>query len=159
MRTLAGIDYAVIAGYLVAVFALGMVLTRRAGRSVEDFFIGGRGMPWYLVGISMAATNFSIDTPLSITGYVAKEGIGGVWFFWSNAISAVLVTFLFARLWRRAGVVTDAEMIELRYGGRPAAALRLFKGCYFGIVFNAFIMGWVFLALTKVVGGVTDLNT
>ena len=159
MRTLAAIDYAVIAGYLAAVFLLGMVLTRRAGRSVEHFFIGGRGMPWYLVGVSMAATNISIDTPLSITGYVAQEGIGGVWFFWSNAISAVLVTFLFARLWRRAGVVTDAEMIELRYGGRPAAALRLFKGGYFGIVFNAFIMGWVFLALTKVMGGVTDLDT
>ena len=159
MRALATIDYVVIVGYLGAVFLIGLLLTRRAGQSVEHFFIGGRGMPWWLIGVSMAATNFSIDTPVSITGYVAKEGIGGVWFFWSSAISAVLVTFLFARLWRRTGVLTDAEFIELRYGGKPASALRLFKGFYFGVVFNAFIMGWVFLALSKVMGGVTDLDT
>ena len=159
MRTLATIDYVVIVGYLGAVFLIGLLLTRRAGQSMEHFFVGGRGMPWWLIGVSMAATNFSIDTPVSITGYVAKEGIGGVWFFWSSAISAVLVTFLFARLWRRSGVITDAELIELRYGGRPASALRLFKGFYFGVIFNAFIMGWVFLALSKVMGGVTDLDT
>ena len=159
LRTLAGIDYAVIVAYLAAVFGIGMLLTRRAGKSMEHFFVGGRGMPWYLLGVSMAATNFSIDTPLAITKYVAENGIGGVWFFWANAISAVVVTFLFARLWRRAGVVTDAEIIELRYGGKPASALRLFKGCYFGILFNAVIMGWVFLALIKVMEGVTDLDT
>jgi len=159
MRTLATIDYVVVVGYLAAVFLIGLVLTRRAGQSIEHFFVGGRGMAWWLVGVSMAATNFSIDTPISITGYVAQEGIGGVWFFWSAAISALLVTFLFARLWRRSGVLTDAELIELRYSGRSGAALRLFKGFYFGIVFNAFIMGWVFLALSKVMGGVTDLDT
>jgi Na+/proline symporter len=158
MRTLAGIDYAVIIVYLAAVFAIGLILTRRAGQSIEHFFVGGRGMAWYLVGVSMAATNFSIDTPISIAGYVAKEGIGGVWFFWSSAISAVLVTFLFARFWRRAGVITDAEIIEKRYSGRAASALRLFKGFYFGVIFNAFIMGWVFLAFIKVLTGVTDLN-
>ena len=159
MRTLATIDYVVVAGYLGVVFLIGLWLTRRAGQSIEHFFVGGRGMAWWLVGVSMAATNFSIDTPISITGYVAKEGIGGVWFFWSAAISALLVTFLFARLWRRSGVLTDAELIELRYSGRSGAALRLFKGFYFGVVFNAFIMGWVFLALSKVMGGVTDLDT
>lgn len=158
MRTLATIDYVVIALYLGVVFAIGMALTRKAGQSMEHFFVGGRGMAWWLVGVSMAATNFSIDTPIAITKYVATEGIGGVWFFWSSAISAVLVTFLFARLWRRAGVITDAHIIELRYSGRSASALRLFKGFYFGIIFNAFIMGWVFLALSKVLKGVTDLN-
>ena len=158
MRTLATIDYVVIVSYMAVVFAMGVVLTKRAGASVENFFVGGRGMPWWLIGVSMAATNFSIDTPISITGFVGKEGIGGVWFFWSSAISAVLVTFLFARLWRRAGVITDAEIIERRYSGRSAAFLRLFKGFYFGVIFNAFIMGWVFLALAKVIGGVTDLD-
>lgn len=159
MRTLATIDYTVIILYLGIVFFIGMWLTNKAGQSVEHFFIGGRSMPWWLVGVSMAATNFSIDTPIAITKFVAKEGIGGVWFFWASAISGLLVTFLFARLWRRAEVVTDAEIIEKRYSGKPASALRLFKGFYFGIIFNAFIMGWVFLALIKVMKGVTDLNT
>ena len=158
MRTLATLDYVVIISYLAIVFAMGVVLTKRAGQSVENFFVGGRGMPWWLIGVSMAATNFSIDTPISITGFVGKEGIGGVWFFWASAISAVLVTFLFARLWRRAGVITDAEIIERRYSGRSASFLRLFKGFYFGVIFNAFIMGWIFLALAKVIGGVTDLD-
>ena len=158
MKSFAPIDYVVIVAYLCIVFLIGILLTRRAGRSVEDFFVGGRKMPWWMIGVSMAATNFSLDTPISIAGFVGKEGIGGVWFFWSGAISALLVTFLFARLWRRAGVLTDAEIIEKRYGGRPASALRLFKGLYFGVIFNAFIMGWVFLALIKVMKGVTDIE-
>jgi Na+/proline symporter len=153
MRTLAPLDYLVVAGYLIAVFAAGMALTGRAGRSVENFFVGGRSMSWWLLGVSMAATNFSIDTPIAITKLVAEEGIAGVWFFWASGISALLVTFLFSRLWRRSGVITDAEIIELRYSGRSAAALRVFKGIYFGVIFNAFIMGWVFLALIKVTTG------
>jgi Na+/proline symporter len=157
MRTLAGADYAVLALYLAAVFVLGVVLTRRAGASMDQFFVGGRTLPWWLLGVSMAATNFSIDTPVAITKIVLEEGIPGVWFFWASGISALLVTFLFARLWRRSGVLTDAELTETRYGGRVAAGLRLFKGFYFGVIFNAFIMGWVFLALIKVMGGVTDL--
>ena len=158
MRTLATIDYAVIISYIGIVFFIGMLLTKKASKSLDNFFVAGRKLPWFLLGISMAATNFSIDTPLAITKFVAKEGIGGVWFFWASAISAVLVTFLFARLWRRSGVLTDAEVIEQRYSGKSASALRLFKGFYFGIIFNAFIMGWVFLALVKVMKGVTDID-
>ncbi|MBU0551088.1 Na+:solute symporter [Myxococcota bacterium] len=158
MRALTPLDLGVIIAYLLIVFLLGLWATRKASASIEHFFIGGRSMPWWLLGVSMAATNFSIDTPISVTGFVGREGIGGVWFFWSGAISAVLVTFLFARLWRRAAVITDAELIELRYDGRAAAGLRLFKGFYFGVLFNAFIMGWVFLALSKVLGGLTDLD-
>lgn len=158
MRTLATLDYLVLIGYLGLIFFVGLRLTKRAGESMETFFIGGRGMSWWLLGVSMAATNFSIDTPIAITRFVARDGVSGVWFFWASAISALLVTFLFARLWRRSRVVTDAEIIELRYGGSVASALRLFKGFYFGILFNAFIMGWVFLALIKVMSGLTDLN-
>lgn len=158
MRQLVTADYVVLAGYLVAVFAIGIWLTRRASESVDQFFVGGRGMTWWLLGVSMAATNFSIDTPIAITKLVTKEGVAGVWFFWANAISALLVTFLFARMWRRSAVMTDAEIIELRYAGKPAAALRLFKGFYFGILFNVFIMGWVFVALRKVLQGATDLD-
>jgi len=137
---------------------LGFYLTRRASQSIEHFFLGGRKMSWWIIGVSMAATNLSIDTPISITKFIVKEGIGGVWFFWSNAISAVLVTFLFSKLWRRAEVVTDAELIELRYSGKSAAFLRLFKGFYFGVIFNAFIMGWVFLALIKVMSAITTAD-
>ncbi len=158
MRQLSQIDLLVVIAYLLLIFIAGIWLTRRAGRSVDDFFIGGRHMPWWLIGISMAATNFSIDTPISLTRFVTTEGIQGVWFFWASAISALLVAFLFSRLWRRSGVMTDAEIIELRYGGKPAAALRLFKGFYFGVLFNTFIMGWVFLAVIKVIGGLTDMD-
>lgn len=159
MRSLTAPDYWVIAIYMLLVFGIGMLLTKKAGQSMAHFFVGGRSLPWWLLGVSMAATNFSIDTPIAITKFVAQEGVGGVWFFWASAISGLLVTFLFARLWQRSQVMTDAEIIEKRYSGRSAAALRLFKGFYFGIVFNAFIMGWVFLALVKVMQGVTDLNT
>ncbi len=157
-RQLSQIDLIIVVTYLLLIFVAGIWLTRRAGRSVDDFFVGGRQMPWWLIGISMAATNFSIDTPISLTRFVVTEGIQGVWFFWASAISALLVAFLFSRLWRRSGVMTDAEMIELRYGGKPAAALRLFKGFYFGVLFNVFIMGWVFLAVIKVIGGLTDMD-
>ncbi len=157
MRTLSPLDWAVLASYLVLVFLAGLLLSRRAGRSTSDFFVGGRQLPWWLLGISMAATNFSIDTPIAITQFVTTVGVSGVWFFWASAISGLFVTFFFARLWRRSGVMTDAEIIELRYGGRPAAALRMVKGIYFGVLFNAFIMGWVFLAVIKVIGGLTNL--
>jgi len=157
MRLLTDLDIAVVIGYLLIIFAAGMLLTRTANKSIDEFFVGGRHMPWWLIGISMAATNFSIDTPVSLTNFIRTEGIKGVWFFWSSAISALLVAFLFSKLWRRSGVMTDAEIIEMRYGGKSAAALRLFKGFYFGVIFNAFIMGWVFLAVIKVLGGLTDL--
>jgi len=115
-------------------------------------------MPWWLIGASMAATNFSIDTPLAITKYVFQEGIGGVWFFWSFAISGMIATFFFAKMWRKAEVMTDAEIVERRYSGKAAAALRVFKGCYFGVVINCFVMGWVFLAVIKVMSGLTNLD-
>ncbi len=158
MNQLESLDYWVIGGYLTIIFIAGMALTRKASNSVDDFFLGGRHIPWWILGISMAATNFSIDTPIAITKFVATEGIAGVWFFWASGISALLVAFLFSRLWRRSEVMTDAEIIEQRYSGKSAAALRLFKGFYFGVLFNTFIMGWVFLALIKVLSGVTGLD-
>lgn len=159
MRTLATIDYVIIVSYIVISLVVGLVYTRKASRSVEDFFLSGRSLPWWLVGISMAATNFAIDTPLAITKFVFNYGIAGVWFFWAFAVSALLATFLFSRLWRRAEVLTDAEIIERRYSGRSASFLRLFKGFYFGVLVNCFVMGWVFRALIKIMSGVTDLDT
>ena len=157
MRVLSPLDYAIIIAYLVISLAAGLVWARSAGRSMKDFFLSGRSLPWWLAGVSMAATNFSIDTPLAITKYVAEQGIAGVWFFWSNAISALLAAFLFARLWSRADVVTDAELIEKRYSGPPAAGLRCFKGFYFGVFVNCYVLGWVIKAVIKIMGGVTDL--
>jgi len=158
MSHLDNLDYSIILIYLVFIFVLGIYFTKRASSSVEDFFIGGRTMPWWLLGVSMAATNFSIDTPIAVTKFVATEGIGGVWFMWSSAISAVMVTFFFSKLWRRSEVITDAQIIEKRYSGESAKYLRLFKGLYFGIIFNAFIMGWVFLSLSKVMAGITTID-
>ena len=153
------LDLSILGVYLLIVFWIGLRFTKQAGQSTDHFFVANRGLPWWLLGISMAATNYSIDTPLAITKMVSTQGIAGVWFWWAGALSALLVAFLFSRLWRRAGVVTDAEIVELRYGGRPAAALRLFKGFYFGVFFNVFIMAWVFLALQKVISAMTDLPT
>ncbi|MFC1889350.1 sodium:solute symporter family protein [Thermodesulfobacteriota bacterium] len=159
MRTLATVDYVIIVSYIAISLVVGLIYTKKASRSVEDFFLSGRSLPWWLVGISMAATNFAIDTPLAITKFVFTNGIAGVWFFWAFAVSALLATFLFSRLWRRAEVLTDAEIIERRYSGRSASFLRLFKGFYFGVLVNCFVMGWVFRALIKIMSGVTDLDT
>ncbi len=159
MKTMNALDLSILGVYLLIVFWIGLRFTKQAGQSTDHFFVANRGLPWWLLGISMAATNYSIDTPLAITKMVSTQGIAGVWFWWAGALSALLVAFLFSRLWRRAGVVTDAEIVELRYGGRPAAALRLFKGFYFGVFFNVFIMAWVFLALQKVISAMTDLPT
>ena len=158
MRQLHTVDWAIIGTYIVLALAVGLIFTRRASSSVEQFFVSGRQLPWWLAGTSMAATNFSIDTPVAIGGLVAREGIAGVWFFWSSGIAAMLATFFFARLWRRASVITDAEIIELRYSGRPAAALRLLKGLYFGVLINCFVLGWVMTAMMKVMAEVTDMN-
>jgi Na+/proline symporter len=158
MRTLAGIDYGVILVYGVVCIILGLYYTKRASKNVNEFFLTGRSMPWWLIGASMAATNFSIDTPLAITKYVFKEGVAGVWFFWSFAISGMIATFFFAKMWRKAEVMTDAEIVERRYSGKSAAALRVFKGCYFGVIINCFVMGWVFLAVLKVMTGLTNLD-
>ncbi|MBT3181903.1 MAG: Na+:solute symporter [Deltaproteobacteria bacterium] len=158
MRTLAPIDYWIIAIYGVVCIVLGTYYTKKASKNVDQFFLTGRSMPWWLIGASMAATNFSIDTPLAITKYVFSEGIGGCWFFWSSAISGMLATFFFAKMWRKAQVMTDAEIVERRYSGKSAAILRVFKGCYFGIFINCFVMGWVFLAVFKVLTGLTNFD-
>ena len=149
------LDFSIIGAYVLAALLIGFLFRKKASHSVNHFFLSNRSLPWWLIGVSMAATNFSIDTPLAICKYVAEHGIAGVWFFWSMALSALLATFFFSRLWRRAEVMTDVELIELRYSGRAASVLRLFKGFYFGVLVNCFVMGWVFRALIKVLTGLT----
>lgn len=147
------VDWLIVLAYMVLTLALGLYLSRRASGSMEDFFVSGRSLPWWLAGASMAATTFSIDTPLYIAGVVGTRGIAGNWEWWCFAFGHVALIYLFARLWRRSEVVTDAEIIELRYGGRPAAVLRMFKAFLFAVVLNMIQIGYVMLAAVKVVDG------
>ena len=123
---------------------------RRAGGSTSEFFLSGRDVPWWLAGTSMVATTFAADTPLVVTGLVAANGIAGNWLWWNFVMSGILTVFLYARLWRRAGVMTDVEFAELRYSGKPAAFLRGFRALYLGLPINCIIMGWVNLAMVKI---------
>jgi len=145
------VDWLIVLAYLVATLALGAYLAQRASGSLEDFFVSGRTLPWWLAGTSMAATTFSIDTPLYISGVVGTRGIAGNWEWWAFAFSHVALIYVFARLWRRSEVVTDAEVIELRYGGRPAAILRATKAFLFAVPINCIGIGYITLATVKVV--------
>lgn len=136
--------------FLAIALGWGAWHARRAGRSTEAFFAADRALPWWLAGTSIVATTFAADTPLAIAGLVATGGIAGNWFWWADVLPVVMGTFLVSHLWKRSGVLTDNEIIELRYGGRPAAGLRLFRAIYFGVLRNAIVMGWVNLAMMKI---------
>lgn len=144
------LDWAIIAAYFAVSVAIGVYHSRRAGRGVDEFFLSGRKLPWWLAGTSMVATTFAADTPLAVAGLVAKNGIAGNWIWWSAALGSMLTVFFFARLWRRAGITTDVELAELRYAGRPAALLRGFRALYLGLPINFVIIGWVNLAMAKI---------
>jgi Na+/proline symporter len=149
---LTALDWVVIVGFFALNVAIGLRYTRRAGQSVSEFFLSGRNVPWWLAGTSMVATTFGADTPLAVSGLVIKHGIAGNWLWWNAVASGMLTVFFFASLWRRAGVMTDVELIELRYGGRPAAGLRAFRAAYLALPVNCIIIGWVNLAMAKIVG-------
>jgi len=146
------VDWAVIVLYFVVSVAIALYYSKRAGASSSEFFLSGRKMPWWLAGTSMVATTFAADTPLAVTGLTVKHGIAGNWLWWSFAMSGMLTVVFYARLWRRAGVMTDAEFAELRYAGRPAAFLRGFRACYLALAVNSIIIGWVTAAMAKIVG-------
>jgi solute:Na+ symporter, SSS family len=144
------LDWTIIALYCAVNVSIGLYYYRKASGSVGEFFLSGRSVPWWLAGTSMVATTFGADTPLVVSALVYKYGIAGNWFWWSYALSGMLTVFFFARLWRRAGVLTDMEFAELRYGGRPAAFLRGFRALYLALPVNTIIMGWVNLAMVKI---------
>ncbi|HUL70825.1 MAG TPA: sodium:solute symporter family protein [Gemmatimonadales bacterium] len=148
--TLAASDWLIVAIYFALSAAIGLAFTGRAGRSLADYFVSGRSLPWWLAGTSMVATTFAADTPLVVAGLVAKYGVAGNWLWWNGAFSGILTVFFFARLWRRAGVLTDVEFAELRYGGRPAAILRGFRALYLALPVNLIIMGWVTRAMVTI---------
>jgi len=146
------IDWLVIGAYFALNVGIGFYYKARASSSVSEFFLSGRNVPWWLAGTSMVATTFAADTPLVVTGLVAKNGIAGNWIWWSFLMSGMLTVFFYARLWRRAGVMTDIEFAEIRYSGKPAAFLRGFRSVYLGVIVNCIILGWVNLAMVKILG-------
>ena len=158
---LTALDWLAIAAYFLANILIGLYYRSRATGSTEDYFVSGRNVSWWLAGTSMVATTFAADTPLAVTGMVAAYGIAGNWLWWNFLMSGMLTVFFYARLWRRAGVLTDVEFAEIRYGGRPAAFLRGFRALYLGLPINCIVMGWVNLAMVKIlimIFGVTKLQ-
>jgi Na+/proline symporter len=144
------VDWSVIAAYFLFNLLIGFYYKKKAGSSTAEFFLSGRNVPWWLAGTSMVATTFAADTPLVVTGLVARNGIAGNWLWWNMVASGMLTVFLFSRLWRRSGMTTDIELAELRYSGKPAAFLRGFRSVYLGVVMNCIILGWVNLAMVKI---------
>jgi len=150
MQNLQWLDLLVIAGFFVVVFGIAAYYSRKAGTDTDQFFLSGRDMPWYIAGTAMVATTFAADTPLAVTELVARNGIAGNWLWWNLAIGGMLTVFFFAKLWRRAGIMTDVEYVELRYSGKAAAALRGFRAIYLGLFMNAIVLGWVNKAMEKI---------
>jgi SSS family transporter len=144
------IDWLIIGGYLIVAFVIGLYFTRKAGEGMDSYFVAGRSLPWWWLGISILATTFAADTPLAVAGLTAKEGIAGNWFWWNWSITYITVAVFFAAKWRKSRVLTDVEFVELRYSGRAASFLRGFKSIYFGLVFNCLILGWVLTAMVKI---------
>ncbi len=147
---LSAIDWAIVIGYFALSTGIGLFFTKKGGESIEEYFLSGRNVSWWLAGASMVATTFAADTPLVVTGFVFAHGVAGNWLWWSFLMSGMLTVFFFARLWRRAGVMTDVEFAELRYSGKPAAALRGFRALYLAIPINLIILGWVTRAMIKI---------
>ena len=144
------IDWAIIAGYFAVSLGIGLWYKSKADESLASYFVSGRSLPWWIAGTSMVATTFAADTPLWVAGKVAAYGLAGNWLWWAWAFGGMLTVFVFAKLWRRAEVLTDVEFIELRYAGRPAAFLRGFRGFYVAVVMNSIIIGWVTKAMASV---------
>jgi SSS family solute:Na+ symporter len=151
------LDWLIVITYFVFSAMVGVYYTKRAGKNTQEFFLSGRNLPWWLAGTAMVATTFAADTPLAVTELVAKNGIAGNWMWWNFVFGGVLTVFFFARLWRRAGILTDVEFVELRYSGRAAAALRAFRSLYLGLFINCIIIGWVNLAMASILEGMFNI--
>jgi len=151
------IDWIIVAAYLAFSLLVGIVLSKRAGSSTGEYFLSGRKLPWWIAGTSMVATSFAADTPLVVSRWVRTGGIAENWIWWSFAASGMFSVFLLSRLWRRAKVVTDVELTELRYSGRSAAILRGFRAVYLAGPINCFTMAWVIAAMIKLLGVLFDI--
>lgn len=152
------IDYLIILVYFIFSFGIAIFYSKRANKDTNEFFLSGRNLPWYLAGLSMVATTFAADTPLAVTELVVQNGIAGNWIWWNFVFGGLLTVFFFARLWRRAGIMTEVEFAEIRYSGKPAKFLRGFRAVYLGLFMNVIIMGWVNRAMISILVGIFGLS-
>ncbi|MFN5787288.1 MAG: sodium:solute symporter family protein [Bacteroidota bacterium] len=152
------LDWGIIFAFFAVTLFIGLYASRGAGKSYSEFFLSGRDMSWWLLGVSMVATTFSADTPNLVTDLVRTHGVAGNWSWWAFLLTGMLTVFVYARLWRRSGVLTDLEFYELRYSGKPAAFLRGFRAIYLGVFFNVMIMATVSLAAIKIGAVMLDLK-
>ena len=160
--TIANIDLIIIISFLFLIFIIGLIVSKKSGESSSQFFLSGRNMPWWLLGISMVATTFSTDTPNLVTNIVREDGVAGNWVWWAFLVTGLLTVFVYAKLWRKSNVSTDIEFYEIRYSGKPAKFLRSFRAIYLGIIFNVLAMGGISLAAIKigqVMLGLTAIET
>ncbi len=158
MDKLTGLDIGIIVGFLLSVVIIGAWAAKKASKSAEDFFLSGRSMPWWLLGVSMVACTFSCDTPNLVTDIVRTKGVAGNWVWWAYLLTGMMTVFIYAKLWRRSELNTDLGFYELRYSGRPAAFLRGFRAVYLGLFFNVIIMGTVSLAAIKIGAAIFGLS-
>jgi len=156
---LAAADWLVIALFFLVTLGIGLFFSRKATSSLADYFVAGRKMTWWLAGTSIVATSFAADTPLVIAGWMRTSGLERNWFWWGGIMGMMLCTFFFARLWRRANILTDVEFNEIRYSGKPAAGLRIFHAGYRALIQNTLVMGWVTLAMTKILAVTLNIPT
>ena len=140
---LAAWDWTVVILYFGVTLVIGLYFSKRAKASLSDYFVAGRKMTWWIAGTSIVATSFAADTPLVLSGWMRTSGLEQNWFWWGGIMGMMLCTFFFARLWRRANILTDVEFNEVRYSGKPAAGLRIFHASYRSIIQNTLVMGWV----------------
>ena len=150
MIDLSSLDYGLIILFFGLTLFIGVYVSKKSGSSSSEFFLSGRNMPWWLLGLSMVATTFSTDTPNLVTDLVRQQGVAGNWAWWAFLITGLLTVFVYAKLWRKSGVNTDLEFYDLRYGGKPAHFLRGFRAVYLGIIFNILAMAGVTLAAIKI---------
>ncbi len=159
---ISNIDWGIIVSFFAVTLLIGLWSSKKAGRSTKDFFLSGREMPWWLLGVSMVATTFSADTPNLVTDIIRKDGIAGNWIWWAFLLTGMATVFIYAKLWRRSGITTDLEFYELRYSGKAATFLRGFRSIYLGVFFNVMIMATVMLAGIKISGimlGISPIQT
>lgn len=150
MMALGGVDWAVIAVYALASLWIGLAFTERAGANLSEYFVAGRKLTWFVAGTSMVATSFAADTPLAIARIVRTQGLQGNWYWWSGLMGTMMAAFFFAQLWQRSKILTDVELVELRYGGKTAKGLRMFHACFRSLIANTITLAWVFLGMQKI---------
>ncbi|MFZ9012270.1 MAG: sodium:solute symporter family transporter [Anaerohalosphaeraceae bacterium] len=156
---MAGIDWVIVAAYIVIAIGIGAFFTKRAAQNTDEFFVAGRSLPWFIAGTSIVATTFSTDTPLFVAGMSRDTGISSNWFWWSVAVGQIATVFFFARLWRRTGVVTDLEFVVKRYKASASRSfLRIFKVFFDGILINCTVIASVTLAMTKIMKTMLNIS-